>query len=321
MSEYKIKTINGKQHPEHRLTVEEYLGVTLTKDQVIHHINGDKRDNRLENLQVMSRAEHTGLHAKGSYQSPEKLQKLSAAKKGHGYPQFRKLTKEQFTEIVRAMADGQSLLSLAKQYGVSWKLLNNIRQGATYQDWLAELPPDLFPLPDSGQKKKKSTPAFNRKLDVSQVTDIRLCILSGMSDHAIGKRHGITPTTVARIRKNETYQDIPWPKAVAEYQDVLDMKTLADRMLEGPIPDVDDGFPLEKGELLILTGEAIDDRLREDYALYPNLHSRLAYVLLRKALAGDAVSLFTLFSVSSYSETIPQLIARESYAAMLMLPD
>lgn len=48
---------------EHRLVAEQTLGRLLRDDEVVHHVNHDPIDNRPENLQVMSRAEHVRVHA------------------------------------------------------------------------------------------------------------------------------------------------------------------------------------------------------------------------------------------------------------------
>ena len=68
----KVKDEGGKSYKlirrgktkvlKHRILIEQLLGTTLARGRIVHHINGDKRDNRIENLMVMTQSEHSIHH-------------------------------------------------------------------------------------------------------------------------------------------------------------------------------------------------------------------------------------------------------------------
>jgi hypothetical protein len=68
---------------EHRLVMEEYLGRRLTKEEHVHHINGIKTDNRIENLQLLNSREHGLISSTGRKHTEESRIKMSKSKIGH----------------------------------------------------------------------------------------------------------------------------------------------------------------------------------------------------------------------------------------------
>ena len=52
---------------EHRWVVEESNGMPLAPNKVVHHKNGDKLDNSLANLEVLTRSNHMAHHRRQFY--------------------------------------------------------------------------------------------------------------------------------------------------------------------------------------------------------------------------------------------------------------
>ena len=293
MSEYETKTISGKERPVHILLMEEILGRPLKENEVVHHINGDKRDNRPENLQVLDRGKHTSLHKQGVAVSGASLEKMRAAQSGKQSTQ-RKLTSEQVRDIAVRLTEGATLIELAKEYGISRKSIAAIRDGKTYRDVLSDYPDSAFPLKEKKAPASKS--ARERRFSLDQLNDIRILLLQEKSVNSIAKAYHTAPATIRQIRDHETYQDIPWPEEIARYYQPGNPLAVLLILLSLPMSDKEDEYLA----------------LKEDYQLMPDWYSVLMLRTVRKALTEDAELATVLLYLAGFDDELNRLIAENS---------
>jgi hypothetical protein len=135
MTDYKAIKVNGVKHDEHRYLMERHLGRKLDCNELVHHINENKRDNRIENLEVISRSEHSRFHQKGK-KLPEQTKKaISEALIGWTNISCRKLSDED-VEFIRSHYISRSCefgaRALADKYKVNvstiYRIVNNQRR-------------------------------------------------------------------------------------------------------------------------------------------------------------------------------------------------
>lgn len=59
---HKIIWVGSKPVKEHIIIMEKHIGRKLLPYEVVHHKNGNRFDNRLENLELTTKAKHVAMH-------------------------------------------------------------------------------------------------------------------------------------------------------------------------------------------------------------------------------------------------------------------
>lgn len=133
MYKYKKTKLNGKRIYSHR-KVWTLANGEIPNGYVIHHINGDSKDNRLVNLAMMTKEAHHAMHDKDRIGNPSSLKKYYKTHdiwnkglkygKMEGFKKALRKRKENYAKLCseyyeRFKASGKTIAGFARDEGTN----------------------------------------------------------------------------------------------------------------------------------------------------------------------------------------------------------
>ncbi|MBN2312337.1 MAG: HNH endonuclease [Sedimentisphaerales bacterium] len=130
MVKYKALKVNGIKVDEHRYVMQQFLGRPLLRTEIVHHKDGNPRNNSIDNLRLMSPQEHARHHLTGRHTCPLSKQELQSL--GRRHRTSAKLEASDIPVIRKMISRGIEQQFIASIYGVHRTQISRIKKGITW---------------------------------------------------------------------------------------------------------------------------------------------------------------------------------------------
>lgn len=170
----------------HRLVMEAFVGV-CPKGYQVNHIDHNPSNNYLTNLEYVTPSEnvrHSFKHGRARRDCENSPGTI--------------LTNDQVKVIKERVSLGDKTKEIAKDYKVTKGIINNIKNGKTWQE---------IPWPENAGPVTR--PRF--RLRKSDIPEIKQRLIDGETDVEIAQIFRVSSSVINRIRLNKNWKSVPWP--------------------------------------------------------------------------------------------------------------
>jgi predicted Zn-ribbon and HTH transcriptional regulator len=204
---YVVREDNGKNDVEHRVIMEQHLGRKLMYNEVVHHKDGNHKNNVISNLELISRSNHGRHHAKPNYMIGVRCSycgKITFKQRSHYLSQCKNGITDFFcNKSCSAKTKSPPQLKPRKTYGennlfLPEFVLQEYKKGKSAMDIVREfgIPKENVYYAMKVNNLARGTPTSERYPDLKKIIEREL--KKNLTGAEIAKKYNIPKTTIYR---------------------------------------------------------------------------------------------------------------------------